>query len=115
MDDDPALQEELVEALDLDMRVASCYLDPRTVSPDAFGHHLEEAARDEARLRRRIALDGYDRHLLNRLASHLEGLALLVEPDAAELHRAGLGVDEAIERVWERGDRLRGLLGMEAR
>ena len=107
--------EEIADVLDVDMRAGQLYLAPRTVSPAAFERHLEEAARDEARLRRRVALDGYDRHLLDRLAGHLKSLWLLVEPTAAELYQAGTDVDDAIESVWERGDRLRELLGMEAR
>jgi hypothetical protein len=76
----------------------------------AFLFQIEEAARDLARLGRRID-DGYGVHLVERVGGRIESLDALVWPTAGELRKLGLPADEALRRADERRRELRGLLG----
>lgn len=77
----------------------------------AWNHHVERTADALARLRRRHEPESYDRLLADRAASELEWLDLLVQPTAADLVRAGMDVDRALETVYAHSDALRGRIG----
>jgi hypothetical protein len=72
-------------------------------------------AEDVGRLRRRIRAESressYLAFLAGRVADHVETLAGMLEPTAAELVAAGLLVEGALEAVDRRVSKLRGLLG----
>jgi len=68
-------------------------------------------AADVGRLRRRLDADTYDGFLAWRVAEHVDALAALLEPTAAELYRESGDIDAVLEHVDSRDRELRSLLG----
>ncbi len=99
------IPEDLAAQLDRQARLLDLAVSP------GFEHHLGEIASEVRRLRYRAEPDSSLAYLADRLASHVEGLWLLEAPTAADLYRAGLGVDEAIERADRHVDELRARMG----
>ena len=88
---------------------------PDTVVAYPLRLRVEELITDSARLVRRVDPDSSLAFLACRIASHTEGLWLMLQLNAAEFVRLGLDVDEAIGRVDREWDALRRRLGLAAR
>jgi hypothetical protein len=86
---------------------------------DVLLARVEALAEDVGRLRRRSTSTGWDAHILDRVAGHVETLDLILSPTAGEVYRANrrfgagdeLALDCALEDVGNRAARLRSLLG----
>jgi hypothetical protein len=79
---------------------------------------VHELAGDVGRLRRRVSADTVGAYLADRIAGHVEAIATMLEPTAAELAATWApgddeAVAEAIRTVDELGRRLQTELGRE--
>jgi hypothetical protein len=80
----------------------------------AFACRLETLAGDVGRLRRRLADDAYNGHLICRISAHVEMLDAFLQPTAGELVKHGFAVDAALADADARARHFRSLLGEEA-
>jgi hypothetical protein len=81
---------------------------------------VDEIAADVGRLRRRLEPESSAAFTVDRIASNIEWIAVMLEPTAASLVARtfpgdDLTVDAALDHVDQRARRLRGLLGEPTR
>jgi hypothetical protein len=76
---------------------------------------VDEVAADVGRLRRQLHLepDSSASFALDRIASHVEDLDLMLRPAAGDLVRRGAAVDDALRTVDARTRELHRLLGIK--
>ena len=77
----------------------------------AVGRRLDSLAADLGRLRRRLEPGSYAADLAERIAGHVDSLDAMLAPTAAELVKAGVSVEDALEAVDGRSHALRRMLG----
>jgi hypothetical protein len=102
--------EDLAEACEI-----LCPKPPDTVAAYPLRLRVEELISDSGRLVRRVDPDSSIGFLAIRIASHTEGLWLMLQLNAAELVGLGWDVDEGLDRVDRAWDELRRRLGLAGR
>ena len=88
-----ALAEMFAEEMERDTRLRELAASP------GVEHHLGEAAREVGRIRRGAEPGSSLEHLADRLAGHIESLWLILAASAVDYIAAGLGVEQALDRV----------------